>query len=308
MIHIKNIRSSRINAVRKTDFLRHVPVAIFAAVMSLTSCVKDDLYDTPHPNHGKVAVTADWSGRGDGIAVPDKWTLNIGDYSGEETTATHAPDYLFTPGEYGIIAYNPATDITVSGTAASVASAGGKNGFISNAPGILFTNMQKVAIEKDKEHAFTAVMRQQTGRLTLVIEPTGDAADRIEKMEGSLSGVAGTMDFAADTYGAPSEVALHFTRITEGADKGKWTATVWLLGTAGTEQKLSATITYADSNPQPTALESDLTTALKDFNDNKSEALTLGGSVMETPDGVGVGGVITDWTPGNGEGDDIVAQ
>lgn len=301
MIHIKNAHSSRINAVRKTDFLRHVPVAIFAAVMSLTSCVKDDLYDTPHPNHGKVAVTADWSGRGDGIAVPDKWTVHIGDYSGEETGATHAPDYLFTPGEYAIIACNPATDITVGGTTASVASVGGKSGFINNAPGILFTYMQNVAIEKDKEYAFTAAMRQQVGRLTLVIEPTGDAADRIEKIEGSLSGAAGTMDFATDIYGAPSEVALHFTRITEGADVGKWTVTVWLLGTAGTEQKLSATITYAGGNPQPTALESDLTAALKDFNGNKTEPLTLGGSVVETPTEAGVTTEITDWDKVEGD-------
>ena len=30
------------------------------AVAILTSCVMDDLYDTPHPDYGKIAVTADW--------------------------------------------------------------------------------------------------------------------------------------------------------------------------------------------------------------------------------------------------------
>ena len=30
-----------------------------AAAVLLSSCVKDTLYDTPHPNHGKIAVTAD---------------------------------------------------------------------------------------------------------------------------------------------------------------------------------------------------------------------------------------------------------
>ena len=33
-----------------------------AAAVLLSSCVKDTLYDTPHPDYGKIAVTADWSG------------------------------------------------------------------------------------------------------------------------------------------------------------------------------------------------------------------------------------------------------
>ena len=35
-----------------------------AAAVLLSSCVKDTLYDTPHPDYGKIAVTADWSARG----------------------------------------------------------------------------------------------------------------------------------------------------------------------------------------------------------------------------------------------------
>lgn len=295
MIHIKNTRSTEIKAVRKTDFLRYVPVAIFSAVMSLTSCVKDELFNTPHPDHGKVTVTADWSARGEGIAVPDKWTVNIGDYAGEETAETHASDYLFTPGEYNIIAYNPAEKITVSGTTASVTSCNGRSGFISGTPGILFTHVQNITIKKDKEHVFTAAMRQQTGSFTLMIEPTGDAADRIESIEGILSGVAGTMDFANGTYGAPSDVALHFTKIAEGEHAGKWTATVWLLGIASDVQKLTGTITFKDGNPQSMSLESDLTASLKDFNTDKTEPLTLGSTLVETPAEAGFKATITDW-------------
>ena len=295
MIYIKNTRSTEIKAVRKTDCLRYVPVAIFSAVMSLTSCVKDELFNTPHPDHGKVTVTADWSARGEGIAVPDKWTVNIGDYAGEETAETHAPDYLFTPGEYNIIAYNPAEKITVSGTTASVTSCNGRSGFISGTPGILFTHVQNITIKKDKEHVFTAAMRQQTGSFTLMIEPTGDAADRIESIEGILSGVAGTMDFANGTYGAPSDVALHFTKIAEGEHAGKWTATVWLLGIASDVQKLTGTITFKDGNPQSMSLESDLTASLKDFNTDKTEPLTLGSTLVETPAEAGFKATITDW-------------
>ena len=295
MIHKKNAHSTETIAVRKTDFLRLVPVAVFVAVMSLTSCVKDELFNTPHPDHGKIILTTDWTERMEGVEVPASWKISIGDYAAEETGAVHEADRLFEPGDYRIIAYNPVDDITVSGTTASVASGNGKNGFISGTPGILFTYVQDVTIEKDKNHAFTATMHQQTGRLTLIIEPTGDAASRIESIEGILSGAAGTMDFATGTYGAPSNVALHFTKITEGENAGKWTATVWLLGVTGDAQRLSAAISYTGGNPQPTILTSDLTGDLKDFNSDKTEALTLGGSIVETPAEGGFSATITVW-------------
>lgn len=276
-----------------------VVILTAALALSLTSCVKDELFNTPHPDHGKVTVTADWTARGEGISVPEKWTVNIGDYTGEETSATHSPDYLFTPGDYRIIVYNPAADITVSGTKATVSPVSGNwdgvGSFISGAPGVLFTHVQDVVIEKDREHGFTAMMRQQVRRLTLVIEPTGDAADRIESIEGYLNGAAGTLDFAEDTHGTPSNVELHFTKITEGADVGKWSATVELLGTAGTGQRLTAQLRFADNNPKAVTFSSDLTEALKDFNGNKAEALTLGGSIVETPAEGGFSATITDW-------------
>ena len=31
-----------------------------AAAVLFSSCVKDTLYDTPHHDYGKIAVTADW--------------------------------------------------------------------------------------------------------------------------------------------------------------------------------------------------------------------------------------------------------
>ena len=56
---------------------------LIGAVTILTSCVKDTLYDTPHPDYGKIAVTADWSARGEGIDIPATWTVTMGDYTGK---------------------------------------------------------------------------------------------------------------------------------------------------------------------------------------------------------------------------------
>ena len=188
------------------------------AAVLLSSCVKDELYDTPHPDTGKITVTADWTDRGDGVDIPAEWTVTMGNYTGTESGETHAPDYLFELGNYTLVAYNTPENIIVSGTTATVAPETGNGTYISHAPGWLFTSVQEVSVEADTDYELTAAMHQQVRQLTLVIEPTGDAADRIESIEGSLSGAAGTLDFAT---GAASDVTLHFTKLTEGSDAGK---------------------------------------------------------------------------------------
>ena len=290
----------------KTTTRYTTTILTLALLLTLGGCVKDELHDTPHPDTGSIAVTADWTDRGEGVDIPASWHIVMGDYTGTETGATHSPDYLFNPGSYTLAAYNTPENITVSGTIATVAKAHGDAAdlFISNAPGWLFTSVQEVSIEADTDYELTATMHQQVRQLTLVIEPTGDAKDRIESIEGSLSGAAGTLDFAAWTYGAASDVALHFTKITEGSDAGKWTATVRLLGIAGDTQRLTATLTYSDGNPADTNLESDLTAALADFNADKTVPLTLGGTIAETPTEAGVEAGITGWEKIDGGGVD----
>lgn len=281
-----------------------------AAAVLLSSCVKDTLYDTPHPDYGKIAVTADWSARGEGIDIPATWTVTMGDYTGTETSATHAPDHLFAPGSYTLAVWNPAEGITVSGTTATVAAAtgnrAGTDAFVDNAPGWFFTHTEQATIEKDCDYTFIAAMKQQVRELTLMIEPTGDAADRITEIVAYLTGVAGTLDFATDTYGAASSVVLPFTKITEGADAGKWTATVRLLGVTGTEQLLTGEIRYADGNPLPTTLKSDLTEALADFNGDMTTAYRVTGTLQTPVDMEGCNAEITGWE--TVEGGDVDAK
>lgn len=270
---------------------RHIYI-IGMAALTLTGCVKDELFDTPHPGKGSITVTADWNARGEGIAIPQSWNLSMGDYHGTETAATHAPEHLFEPGSYSLVAWNPATDISVSGTTASVTSTA--DGCISGELGWLFTSVQEVTIEADRDHAFTAAMQQQVRQLTLTIRFTGDAAERVKGISGRLSGVAGTMDFASDTYGAPSSVALNFTKITQGENAGAWTATVRLLGITGESQQLTGGITYAGDNLPSTPIASDMTALLAGLNDNNTVPLSLACD-LETPTQAGVTATIIDW-------------
>ena len=174
----------------KTNSIYKTSLLAAALLLAATSCVKDELHDTPHPDTGRITVTADWSDRGEGVDIPAEWTVAMGDYAGTETGKTHAPDYLFEPGSYTLAAYNTPEDITISGTTATVAPETGNGTYISNAPGWLLTSVQEVTIAADTDYDLTAAMHQQVRQLTLVIEPTGDAADRIESIEGSLSGAA----------------------------------------------------------------------------------------------------------------------
>ena len=180
------------------------------AAMLLSSCVKDELFNTPHPDHGKVAVTADWSNRGEGADIPTSWEVNIGDYTGTETSATHAPDHLFEPGNYTLVTHNPANGIAVSGTTATVATTNGS--FITANPDWLLTAVQEVTINADTDHEFTVPMGQQVRELTLIIEPRGDAADRIESIEGKLSGAAGSHRHARHALGGGAEFHEDYQR------------------------------------------------------------------------------------------------
>ena len=109
----------------KTTTRYTTTILSLALLLTLGGCVKDELHDTPHPDTGKVTVTADWTDRGEGVDIPVSWHIVMGDYTGTETGATHSPEYLFNPGSYTLAVYNPADGITVSGTTAAVVQEAG---------------------------------------------------------------------------------------------------------------------------------------------------------------------------------------
>lgn len=251
------------------------------AALMLASCVKDTLYDTPHPDHGKVTVTADWSNRGEGIDIPAEWNVAIGSYQGTETTDLHSPEYLFPAGAYTLTVWNTAEGIDVSGSVATAS-------YSDNTPGWFHTYSQEVTIESDRDYLFNAAMRQ----LTIVLEPQDDAASRIIGIEATLGGVASTLDFSNDAHGNPVSVNLNFRKSREG---DKWAAVVRLLGMSEAPYRLSGTITFADGNPLSLDFESDLSSELSGFNSEKKLPLTLGGNILATPTETGVTATIEKW-------------
>ena len=269
-------------------------ILIAAGAILLTACnVKDPIYETAHPEHGRITLTTDWSGRGDGIDIPDSHHVRAnGDETGKQTFTAHTNDHpeLFDPGTHRLHLWHDAAGITVSGNTASVASVT-RVGGIHASPDWFFSAAVDVEIEADKVHPVTAVMQQQVGELTLVVEPTGSTAEGIESITGTLSGIAGSLDIDTGAHGSPSGVALNFTKGTDG----KWSATVRILGIAGAEQKLTGTIAFTGGTPDDIPLDSDLTNALAGFNTDKKTPVALDGQIVETHTGTGFTATITGW-------------
>lgn len=154
-----------------------IPFFGCALLLAVSCDVKDPIYNTPHPDHGTVTLTADWSRRGTGIDIPASYTVQAGDYSTTLGNTTNRIDHLFEPGTYCTYIYNTPEQVSISGTTATVAAAFGNwdgvGAFVAASPGWLFTCAMDVVIEKDTEYELTATMQQQVRQLTLIIEPTG---------------------------------------------------------------------------------------------------------------------------------------
>lgn len=284
-LRIKNLKfkiASALNAVNSTFSILNFKFLIIALTLLLTAC------DTvlQYPDCGKITVTADWSGRGDNINVPEKWHISLGEYYGEETSTIHSPDCPFAPGGYNLVAWTHADGIHISGTTATAS--------YSDAPlGWFFTHTQPVTIEANRNHAFSAAMRQQVRMFTIVIDARGDAAARITDIEATLGGAATNLDFATDTHSDPVTVGLAFRKLPYG---NQWAATIRLLGIAGKQPILSGKITFANANPLPVDFNSDLTAQLEGFNSDKRVPLTIRGTLVMTPSQTGVTTTIEKWT------------
>ena len=127
---------------------------LIGAVTILTSCVKDDLYDTPHPDRGAVVVTTDWSGKSTEADIPQAYTLRIGGREQNVSAATNVFDALLAPGGYGLTVYNSPEGISIDGNKATVNPVD-LTGAIEPHPGYLFASHQDISVVADDTLPFT---------------------------------------------------------------------------------------------------------------------------------------------------------
>lgn len=289
----ENIRSWEITAVRKT--VMPVAIATLTFAVTMTGCVKDELFNTPHPDKGAVVLDIG------GLPGGDGYTVDIDGRTFETTGSAFTVPDLFEPGTHAVTVYNRPEGFSVEGLVARVAPLGAAvraaDGFIHPLPGYLYSGTRQIEVVADDSLKVEMSVSQRVRDLLLELTVTEGDPERIASVEGTLSGIVGAFDLAAQqTTGEAVSTVVEFTRTGD-----KLTADARLLGVTGDRQTLVIDIVFTDGRKQTT--ESDLTDYLKDFGSDMTEAFRLTGD-LNTPIEADMSATIDNWQPGNGDGED----
>lgn len=322
---LEKIRSWKITAVRKTGLPVCAAVITLATVFLQAGCVKDELYNTPHPDKGAVQITTDWTGRSSDAVLPTDYILRIGGAeqtprntdsaepaarstgSEEQTVSgeTNVFKSLLLPGTQSLLVYHQANGITISGTTATVNTLA--DGTLNPMPGFLFSAAKELNVQKDDTLKVTVPMTQRirTLVLTLKLHPGDDL--RIAETTATLTGIAPAVDLPTGNIAATEgkTVVPAFVLGTEGDRTGATgnpvlTASLRLLGImTGEKQELGIAVALTNGTMQ--TIVTDLTEALKDFGNGELEPLMLD-ATLTLPAEAGFSATISDWyTVENGD-------
>lgn len=272
---------------------RHIFItytAVLAAIL-LASCVKDELYNTPHPDSGAVVVTANWSDRNSDADIPQAYILNIDGQEQEVSRETNVLNRLLSAGKYTLAAYNKPDQVTVANNTASVNATSAKH--INPMPGYLFASVQDINVVADDTLRVTARMKQLIRRLNLELTATEGDYSRVQSATATLSGVASVADMATGERSAAAQVTNTFRQ-----DGNKFTLFFRLLGIVTTEaQTLTVDITFNNGDTQQ--IVSDVTESMKNFN-NEAEPIKLKGNLLLPVEATVTGATITGWNEVDG--------
>lgn len=281
-------------------------MAAAAIALSLTSCVKDTLFDTPHPDKGAVVITTGWAEALAESDIPASYFLSMDGGAAKqanEKTFTY-PD-LLTPGEHSLLVYNEPQGLTLSGTTAKVNLL--SDGTAEPMPGYLFSAERKLAVVQDDTLRVSIPMVRRVCPITMNITLSGENTGKIAKIEAALSGVAGSVDMQSGTIDAENltikPVVGQASAKTRAYAEGMIELKCRVLGINRAErQMLTVTVTMEDG--YVSAITSDLTEYLKDLN-AEMDPIEITGTVEAPQDGH-FSGTIEDWEVVSGG--DIDAQ
>ena len=280
------------------DTIKKYVTTMLAAValLSLGSCVKDDLYATPHPDKGALVVTADFSELTEGIAVPDGYVVSVAgkDYSASSSAAFICPD-LLPQGEYGVMAYNQPEGITIIGNLASAIISGGT---ANPLPGYLYSYSGQVDVEADDTTRLTMPMAQRVRDFYIRFTVSEGDVGRVEDVSGVISGVAGGFNLEnRSVSGEAVDVEPAFSVNGDAV-----TSHLRLFGVRGGSQVLTLNVAFADGTLQ--TVESDITEFLQNFGSDMLTPLEMRGNLL-LPLSAGFNITITDLETGEVENVDL---
>lgn len=275
-----------------------------ALVLSFASCVKDDLFDTSHPDKGEGIILIDWSGKDAEAEIPQSYTLRLGT---EEHTVSSADNYfrtLLPQGSYELTVFNTPEGITINGNIATVnsvteATRSSEDTSILPQPEYLFASHQTFSVMEDDSLYVTALMNQYVRRLDIALSTAGTGGVHVTSGTATLSGVARAIDITTgELVGTSAQTSMDLT-----PEDDESTVSFMILGVTPVEvQTLTADLTF--SNGETKTVVSDLTEQLTKVNSSTETTKITGDLEIES-----VGGVmtarITGWQTGNGGGENV---
>lgn len=256
------------------------------SALLLASCVKDEVYNTSHPDKGAVSIHVNLpQGMGD-------YTVEIDGQSVQGSGATIVYPTLLSPGEHNLLMYNHPDGLTIADGIARVnamADTQSNGNVILPMPGCLYSVSTTCTVTADDTvHIELDPLRRMRDLHFELTVAEGDP-ERIASVEGVLSGIAGTYTLATESPGGePMTTAPAFTR-----DGNRVTADAHLLGTAGETQILVLTLHFTDGKVQ--TIENDLTEMLRTFHTDMQTPLNISGTLLTPTAANPDTATITDW-------------
>lgn len=157
---------------------------------TLTACIKDDLYNTPHPDQGAIILTTDWTQRGEGIPVPTDYTVEAARSTFVLQAQEKAIPALFAPGSITLLAYNLPDGVSIANGTATVARTTTGGSLQRPDPGMLFGGTAVTTVIADDTVRVGLPMRQLFRRVQFELTITGGDPERITGIEARLEGAA----------------------------------------------------------------------------------------------------------------------
>ena len=264
-------------------------IAILTLTLAaLTACVKDDLYNTPHPNQGAILLATDWTRRGQDVPIPATYTVEAAGSTFVMQAREAAIPALFAPGTITLLAYNQPDGVSIAGGTATVAR-DAASALQRPDPGTLFGGTANAGIMADDTVHVPLPMRQLFRRVQFERTVSGGDAERITGIEARLEGMASSVSIATgEVTGGDVAVRIPFVRTA-----GKLTAEIQVPGTiADIPQRTVVTLTFTDGKRLTT--DTDVSEAFAGFNTDKLTPLRLTGSLY-APVGSETDGAIIRW-------------
>lgn len=241
------------------------------SALLIVSCVKDEVYNTSHPDKGAVSIRVGLpQGMGD-------YTVEIDGQSVQGSEATFVYPFLLSPGEHSLLMYNHLGGLTIADGIARVdapALTQNNANVILPMPGCLYSASTTCKVMADDTVRIELTPLRRMRDLHFELTVTEGDPERIASIEGVLSGIAGVYTLATESLGGESmTTAPAFTR-----NGNRMTAATRLLGTAGETQMLVLTLHYTDGKEQ--TISNDLTEMLRTFNSDMQTPFKISGTLL----------------------------